>query len=133
MKKAGLGDAYVGMLGPWRDMLKLGLTTFAERPEPTRSDCHAWSSSPNFELLSTVSGIEPASPGFRTVRIEPFLGPLKWIKSVMPHPAGPIRVSLKRKGKTGIEGEIELPQNLEGTFVWDGKETPLHGGIVKIR
>jgi alpha-L-rhamnosidase len=132
MKKAGLGDGYIGMLGPWRDMLKIGLTTFAERPEPTRSDCHAWSASPNFELLSTVCGIEPASPGFRTVRIEPHPGSLKWIKAVMPHPAGSIRVSLKRKGKTGIEGEIELPGRLEGTFLWAGKETTLHGGLTKI-
>ena len=133
MKKAGLGDAYVELLEPWRDMLKLGLTTFAERPEPTRSDCHAWSSSPNYELLSTVCGIEPASPGFKTVRIAPCLGPLAWVKAGMPHPSGSITVSLKRKGKTGIEGEVDLPQGLKGTFLWNGRETVLESGLTKIR
>src|SRR6185369_4809036 len=62
MKKAGLGDRYIEMLEPWRKMLKIGLTTFAERPEQTRSDCHAWSSSPNYDLLASVCGIEPAEP-----------------------------------------------------------------------
>jgi hypothetical protein len=133
MKKAGLGDAYVELLEPWRDMLKLGLTTFAERPEPTRSDCHAWSSSPNYELLSTVCGIEPASPGFKTVRIAPCLGPLTWVKAAMPHPSGSITVSLKRKGKTGIEGEVKLPEGLKGSFLWKGKETVLESGLTKIR
>ena len=133
MKKASLGDEYVGMLGPWRDMLRLGLTTFAERPEPTRSDCHAWSASPNFELLSTVAGIEPASPGFKTVRIAPCLGPLTWVRASMPHPAGQIAVSLRRKGKTGIAGDVKLPEGLKGTFVWNGRETALEGGLTKIR
>jgi hypothetical protein len=44
---AGLGERYLETLAPWRDMLTMGLTTFAERPEPTRSDCHAWSSGAN--------------------------------------------------------------------------------------
>ena len=88
MKKVGLGDEYVAQLGPWRQMLALGLTTWAENPEPTRSDCHAWSAHPNFDLLATVAGIEPAAPGFREVAIQPHLGPLKQLKATLPHPAG---------------------------------------------
>jgi len=76
LKKAGLADKYLNTLGLWRDMLTKGLTTFAEKPDPTRSDCHAWSASPDYDLLATVAGIEPASPGFQTVKIEPALGPL---------------------------------------------------------
>ena len=41
MKKAGLGDRNVEMLGPFKDLLKLGLSTFSEKYDPTRSDCHA--------------------------------------------------------------------------------------------
>lgn len=66
--KAGRGDMYLDTLGPWRDMRAQGLTTWAENPEPTRSDCHAWSSSPNYEFLATVLGIRPGSPGWETVR-----------------------------------------------------------------
>ena len=128
LRKVGRGDDYLAMLGPWYDMLKIGLTTFAEKPEPTRSDCHAWSASPILELMATVTGIETAAPGFKKVRIEPHPGHLKKIDAAMPHPAGKISCSLERKGKAGISGEVVLPEGLSGTFVWQGKEVPLHPG-----
>ena len=127
MKAAGLGDQYVRMLAPWEEMLGRGLTTFAERPDPTRSDCHAWSASPLYEFLATVCGIEPASPGFKTVRIEPHLGYLQRVEGTLPHPAGDIRVSLHRVGQ-GVAGEITLPAALTGEFIWNGRSVPLHGG-----
>jgi len=132
MKKAGLADQYVEMLEPWRDMLKIGLTTFAEKPEPTRSDCHAWSASPNYELLATVCGIEPAEAGFKSVRIEPHLGSLQWVEGSMPHSKGIIKVKLFRTNSGGLEGEIDLPKGLNGTFVFRGKTIVLNEGINKI-
>ncbi len=127
MKKVGLGDEYIAQLRPWREMLALGLTTWAENPEPTRSDCHAWSAHPNFDLLATVAGIEPAAPGFREVAIEPHLGPLEQLKATLPHPAGEIVVSYQRKGQ-GLAADVTLPGKLSGWFVWNGKKTALHGG-----
>jgi len=127
LKVAGLSDNYLETLDLWRDMLGLGLTTFAEKPDPTRSDCHAWSASPNYDFLATIAGIEPASPGFKTVKIEPHLGELNQIEGKMPHPEGTISFNLKRKGNSGIEGEIELPGDLKGTFVWNGKTMKLEG------
>ncbi len=132
MKKAGLAEQYVALLQPWRDMLAMGLTTFAERPEPTRSDCHAWSASPNYDFLATICGIEPASPGFRTVKIAPALGPLTWAKGTMPHPQGLIQVHLQKKDAAGIEAEITLPENLTGTFLWNKQSVALHPGQQKI-
>jgi len=132
IKKVGLGDRYIEMLQPWRDMLKIGLTTFAENPEPTRSDCHAWSASPNYDLLATVCGIEPAKPGFKSVRIEPHLGPLTWVEGKMPHPLGEITVRLERDGKTGIKGTITLPPGLTGKFLWNGKSVTLKSGLQMI-
>jgi hypothetical protein len=127
MKAAGLGDGYLGELGPWRDMIARGLTTFAERPEPTRSDCHAWSASPVYELLATVCGVEPGSPGFKTVRIEPHLGPLQRATGVVPHPAGLIRVELIREGR-GLRGHVTLPDGVSGEFIWNGHKIPLRPG-----
>jgi hypothetical protein len=127
MKKVGLGDEYIAQLRPWRDMLALGLTTWAENPEPTRSDCHAWSAHPNFDLLATVAGIEPAAPGFREVAIQPHLGPLKQLKATLPHPAGAIVVSYQRKGQ-GLSADVTLPEKLSGWFYWNGKKTALHPG-----
>jgi alpha-L-rhamnosidase len=127
MKKAGLGDEYLSQLGPWRHMLSLGLTTWAETPEPTRSDCHAWSAHPNFDLLATVAGIEPASPGFGTVRIAPHLGALKQLKATLPHPEGNISVEYTRDGDR-LTADVELPGRLSGSFVWKGETKPLHPG-----
>jgi hypothetical protein len=127
LKKAGLGDLYLEQLGPWRQMLALGLTTWAETPEPTRSDCHAWSAHPNFDLLATVAGIEPAAPGFLEVEISPHLGPLHELKASLPHPGGEIQVHYVRRGKN-LSADIFLPEKLSGWFYWEGKRVALHGG-----
>jgi hypothetical protein len=132
MKAVGLGDQYVSMLQPWHEMLARGLTTFAERPDPTRSDCHAWSASPNYEFLATVCGIEPATPGFKTVKIEPHLGYLTHVQGTVPHPAGDIEVTLTRSEK-GIEGEVTLPDALSGQFLWQGRTLALHPGRQAVR
>jgi len=132
MKAVGLGDQYVSMMGPWHDMLAKGLTTFAERPDPTRSDCHAWSASPLYEFLATVCGVEPASPSFRTVRIEPHTGYLTHVQCTVPHPAGEIKVELTRTGER-IEGEITLPPGVNGEFLWKGSRLPLHPGTQAVK
>jgi hypothetical protein len=128
LKKIGLSDRYVDMLKPWDNMIAMGLTTFAENPEPTRSDCHAWSSSPNYDLLATVCGIEPAEPGFKSVRIEPHVGDLKHVKGKAPHPKGIISVDYTIDAKGRLKAEITLPEGLSGIFIWKGKETALHSG-----
>ncbi len=131
LKKAGLGEKYVEQLEPWRKMLALGLTTWAETPEPTRSDCHAWSAHPNFDLLATVAGIEPATSNFRSVVIEPHLGPLKHLHATLPHPRGEITVTYDREGDH-LKGEIILPEKLAGTFRWKGRSMALHGGRQRV-
>jgi alpha-L-rhamnosidase len=127
LKKTRLADQYLETLGLWNDMLQKGLTTFAENPDPARSDCHAWSASPDYDFLATVAGIRPGTPGFKTVDIEPALGKLTFIKGQMPHPAGMISFDLKRTGTQGIKGEIILPEGLTGTFRWNEKVIVLKG------
>lgn len=132
LKKADMGDKYYGELNPWRDMLKLGLTTFAEKPEPTRSDCHAWSASPDYDFLATICGIMPENSGFRKVLIKPAMGELTQVSGKMLHPKGEISVDLRRKGKNGVTAEISLPKKIEGVFKWNGKSYPLHEGTQKL-
>jgi len=124
---AGLGDEYLSQLGPWYDMLRLGLSTWAEQPEPTRSDCHAWSASPNYDLLTLVAGIRPGSPGFKTVRIEPHLGGLHQLDASMPHAGGAIHAAYAENAGHW-RATITLPEGLTGTFVWKGTAHPLHTG-----
>jgi hypothetical protein len=128
MRQAGLGDRLIEQLAPWRGMLALGLTSTPENPEPTRSDSHAWAAHPNYELLATVLGVRPASAGFRTVRIEPFLGPLARAEGRVPHPAGDIEVSLTRIAGDRVRAIVTLPRGLHGEFIWQGRRVPLHAG-----
>ena len=114
-------------------MIDLGLTTFAEEPDPTRSDCHAWSSSPNYDFFATICGITPSKPGFSAVRIAPALGELNHVVGEMPHPNGIIKVEIQKDGSSGVLATIELPSNVPGVFSWKGKEVSLHSGIQKIK
>ena len=123
-----MANQYLDLLKPWRDMLDSGLTTFAEKPDPTRSDCHAWSASPNYDFLATVAGIMPNSPGFRSVRIAPAMGDLKQIDAKMPHPNGEISVSIRKSGKKLLV-KIELPDEIKGVFEWMESTTKLNPGV----
>ena len=131
LQHAGLGNEYLPLLQPWRTMLALGLTTWAEQPEPTRSDSHAWSAHPNYDLLTIVAGIRPTSLGFRTVTIEPNLGALQHVAAVMSHPNGEIKVEYTKKDAV-VHAEIALPPGISGTLLWGGKTYPLHGGANKV-
>jgi len=124
---AGLADLYISQLGPWYNMLRLGLSTWAETPEPTRSDCHAWSASPNYDLLTLVAGIHPATPGFKTVRIEPHLRGLHQLDASMPHAGGDIHTVYRRQG-SGWVATVTLPRGLQGTLVWGSHRYVLHPG-----
>jgi hypothetical protein len=127
MRKTGTGNRFLDQLKPWYDMLDIGLTTFAENPEPTRSDCHAWSASPLYVLLSLTAGIEPASPGFREVRIRPHPGGLKNIQAKVPVPAGMVSMSW-RSEKSGVRAVVDMPAGLSGTLEWKGRSWPLKPG-----
>ena len=127
MKKVGKADSYITMLKPWYDMLDMGLTTFAENPEPTRSDCHAWSASPVYDLLATVCGVEPAEPNFKSIKIEPHPGVLEVISGKVPHPKGVISVNLKKKRNKYV-GNIILPQNVRGVYILGSEMRQLKPG-----
>ena len=127
LTKAGFGDDYLSRLDEWRGMIARGLTTLAEMPEPTRSDCHAWGASPNIEVFRTILGIEPASPGFRSVRIEPHLGGLAAVSGTVPHPKGEIRVSYRVSGEK-LAAEVSLPEGTTGELFWKGASRALTAG-----
>lgn len=127
LKKMNAGDQFVEQLKPWQDMIDFGLTTFAEKPEPVRSDCHAWSASPDYQLVSIVGGINPATPGYEKVIIQPYLGTLNEVSVTSPHPNGNIAVNYSKSTK-GLKADIVLPAQVNGTFVWKNIIYPLHPG-----
>ena len=125
--RAGLGDRYLELLGEWRRMLDLGLTTWAEKAEPTRSDAHAWGASPNVEFLRTVLGVDSAAPGFARVAIAPHLGELTAVSGRVPHPKGFVEVSLRRTGGD-LAADVTLPAGISGELIWKGTRYALQAG-----
>jgi hypothetical protein len=125
---AGMADEYLASLDPWRKLLPLHFSTWPETPAPTRSDSHAWSAHPIYDLLTLVAGIESASPGFATVRVAPHLGDLPSLTASFPHPQGAIEVKYERKG-AGFIATITLPGKLTGTFLFNLQQWPLHPGL----
>lgn len=127
LRHVGLGNRYLQTLGPWREMLRDGLTTWSEWNGPdTRSDCHAWGASPNFEIFRTLVGIDSAAPGFRRVRIAPNIGSLKHVSASMPHPKGQITVDYRNEAR--FSADVTLPEGISGEFIWAGSSKPLHAG-----
>jgi alpha-L-rhamnosidase len=127
VEHAGMGDEYLKMLGPWREMVSLGLTTWAESPEPTRSDSHAWSAHPNYDLLRIVAGIKPDAPGFTKLTIEPHPGALENLKAAMPIPQGMVEVEYLRFAPE-IVAKVKLPEGVTGQLVWKGRRFALKPG-----
>ena len=129
---AGMGDEYIAQLDPWRKMLQMGLSTWAEQPEPTRSDSHAWSAHPTLDLIHIVAGIAPGSPGFATVRITPHLGDLQHASATMPTPKGMVEVRYVKEAK-GWKATVTLPEGLPGELAWQDKSLPLHAGKQELK
>ncbi|MBF8149102.1 alpha-L-rhamnosidase N-terminal domain-containing protein [Winogradskyella sp. F6397] len=127
LQKVGLGDLYFDLLGSWRGMIDDGMTTYGETDINPRSECHAWSSSPNFDFLHTVAGIYPGEHSFKSVVIEPNLGQLKTLNVEFPHPQGMITIRYS-KNDNNINAEISMPEDLTGEFKWQGQSVSLVGG-----
>jgi len=131
VEHAGMADQYLELLGPWRKMVSLGLTTWAESPEPTRSDCHAWSAHPKFDLLTIVAGIHPGTVGFESVRLEPHLGTLNHVEASMPTPKGDVEARYRRV-PGGVEAIVTLSDGMSGKLTWKGHDQTLRQGQQKL-
>lgn len=112
---------YLAELGPWKEMIAMNLSTFSEKPEPVRSDCHAWSAHPAYGLLRIMAGVSSVAPGFAKVRIEPRPGSLDRFLALVPHPKGDLRVLL-------ADGKLVVETPVPATLVWGGRTAELAAG-----
>jgi hypothetical protein len=132
MNKTGNQDKFMDELSEWQLMKDRNMTTFAEVPlewgeENQRSECHPWSSSPDVFLFKTVCGINPTSPGHKTVEIAPNFGELRQIKAIYPHNLGTVELDLKQNGSK-VEGSVSIPEGMEANFVWGNQTIVLKTG-----
>jgi hypothetical protein len=119
----GKADYVFNDLARWQGMLDLGATTWWETPNEPRSECHAWSATPTYRLMTTVLGVLPVEPGFKKARIAPYCAGLDWAEGSVPTPHGPIAVRWDRKDTfamdvtipDGVEAEVVLPNGEKHT------------------
>jgi len=127
-RQLGAMEAMFDRLGEWFELPERGFLTTREKPEPTRSDCHAWGAHPLYHYFATILGIRPGAFGFTEVQVRPQLGPLSRAEGQLVHPAGVIDVSLQRRDD-GVTGRIQLPQGVRGTLEVAGRCSALSSGV----
>lgn len=74
--------------------------------------CHGWASGPTSWLSQYVLGITPVAPGCSTVRIQPHLGHLKWVKGTFPTPYGLIEVEHHQSTDGSVESIVKVPEGV---------------------
>lgn len=115
----------------WVPMITKGKTgTIWETWSQDGSECHAWCTTPAYDLSTHWLGIKPASPGFETVEISPTFMGLNQVSGIFPSIRGSIEVSWKKTPiNEGVQIDIKVvipPQITKGFFIipaLDGKVT----------
>jgi hypothetical protein len=105
--KVGRIDLLLESCRTWSQFLDRGETSWPECwIGGTR--CHGWSSTPSRDLIQYVLGVQPAVPGFTSVRVAPQLGDLEWIRATVPSPFGPITVEAHADGRVEIDSPVPV-------------------------
>lgn len=70
-------DCWRTLIQPWEKMIANNMTTWAESESMMRSDCHGWSATPLWEIVTEILGVESRSEAYleRVVRQRDEAGP----------------------------------------------------------
>jgi alpha-L-rhamnosidase len=112
LEKTGLYHTGYDLWEPWRKMIQMNLTTWAEDTVTQRSDCHAWGALPLYEFTAEVLGVKPSEDSQDPITISPKPGVLSWAKGVVVTSYGPIHIQWQRtpeEFKLSIHNPFEIP------------------------
>lgn len=115
MRIMGTYDQMADQLGPWHESIDLGLDTFVEENSYWRSLCHAWSAHPVLEFLQHTLGVQPTSPGFATIRIQPRPGRLTHASGRICTPRGFVEVAWRHdqgKFQLSVDTPADTPTQI---------------------
>lgn len=127
----GRADDIVRYLSPtWTDQLRRGMRTLVEKPEPSRSDCHAWSAHPVYHLVANVAGLRPKTLGGKEFLLDPHLAGDSPVNLNVHTAFGPIRIEGLKPGAQW-EFRAELPSEI--SLFWRQTERKIEPGLNVIR
>ncbi len=111
----------------WYNMIKVGSTIAMEawdmRYKPNSDWNHAWGAAPANIIPRYLWGIQPATPGFATVRIFPQMSTLQNSSITVPTIRGIITGDFRRIDSKTEEYNLTIPANMKGEFVFKTEKT----------
>ncbi len=126
LEKVGLHNEIIKMIyAKYGIMVREGATTVWETFEPldsipgnfpTRSHCHAWSSSPVYFLNRIILGVRQTAPGSAEYEVSPRLNGLQWARGSTASMKGRIDVEWEIKKKILIIS-LKSPEDIKVRFV----------------
>ena len=95
LEAAGLYDLTKPDMARWAALPGEGSTTCPETPENSRSECHAWSALPLYELIRAMAGIRYADGA---VTVSPKLSYLPDLRGQVVTPVGVVKFDYRYEG-----------------------------------
>lgn len=140
------------LMARWAALREKHCTTCPEEPDRGRSENHAWSALPMYEMVRKLAGVEPGEPGWKTVLVRPHLEYLDELQGQAATPfgvvsfqyapygrveenAGSWKLALEEAEKSAgsICCQVTLPKGMSGTFCLpDGSRQLLTEGVNRI-
>lgn len=91
---------------------------------PNLSFSHIWSASPAFVIPWLLAGVQPLTPGWRTMEIKPQPGPLETMSLTMPTVRGPVGVNVTQRFEpssatvlASFQLAVRIPGNVHAVLV----------------
>ena len=117
LERYGLYDQMRSWLDSFSALRQFGFTTMPEWGfEGSRSDCHAWSATPLYELTATLLGVRSYGDGWKKIRVRPRTLGYEDCRGEAITPHGVVKVSWKSEGgqmklnlETPYESIVEMP------------------------
>ncbi|PPL03679.1 family 78 glycoside hydrolase catalytic domain [Parapedobacter indicus] len=125
----------------WYNMIRAGSTITMEawdnKYKPNQDWNHVWGAVPANVIPRKLMGVEPLEPGWKTFRVRPQIGSLKWATINVPTIKGDIAVSCKQDPSTYVM-QLVVPANTSGTVelpseLTSSRRIKINGEPVKTR
>jgi len=125
----------------WYNMIRAGSTITMEawdnKYKPNQDWNHVWGAVPANVIPRKLMGVEPLEPGWKTFRVRPQIGSLKWANIKVPTIKGDITVSCKQDQSVYVM-QLVVPPNTHGTVelpneLTSNRRIKINGESVKAR
>lgn len=113
LEKVGMQEEMRSSLDVWIGLIDRGSTTCPEEPGHPRSECHAWSALPLYEMCRTMAGVRMENG---QLLIAPCLFDLPDLSGCVITPVGKAMFQYQRKDDGIWTYQVQLPKGVKAVF-----------------